>query len=182
MHAGKSLAETSTPRPDFASSRDAVLQRAISSSSRRSRFLHPPAYDTQDDDARLHLPPLEQVRQHEHRSFYSPSRSGTPVSVYEAPTGTYMWPSFKPSSKMPHSPVLFQVVDYKDAGSPASENESDNHSIQSSLEGTPPPPPASAHPSTSASCSRKRRPSTDIPSPEFGSAIIEPLRYGPPAV
>lgn len=176
MHAGKSSAETSTPGPDFASSRDAVLQRAISSSSRRSRFLHPPAYDSQDDDARLHLPPLEQARQHEHRSFYSPSRSGTPVSVYEAPTGTYMWPSFKPSSKMSHSPVLFQVVDYKDAGSPASENESDNHSIQSSLEGTPPPPPAYSYPSTSASCSRKRRPSTDIPSPELGSAIIEPLR------
>ncbi|KDQ28981.1 hypothetical protein PLEOSDRAFT_1082885 [Pleurotus ostreatus PC15] len=63
MHAGKSSAETSTPGPDFASSRDAVLQRAISSSSRRSRFLHPPAYDTQDDDARLHLPPLEHARQ-----------------------------------------------------------------------------------------------------------------------
>ncbi|KAJ8522982.1 hypothetical protein ONZ45_g458 [Pleurotus djamor] len=155
---------TLTPSPASPSSqhRDAVLQRALSSSSRRSHFMHPPAYDTRDSEERIQLPPLEPAGKT--GAYPSSSRPHTPLSVYKLPAGAYMWPSLKPSSQTTYAPVLY--VDYKDAGSPASEPESDNHSLRS-LDGTPPPP---AYSSTSGS--RKRRPSTDIPKVRVSSGRL----------
>ncbi|KAL0949968.1 hypothetical protein HGRIS_009988 [Hohenbuehelia grisea] len=149
---------------DGAKTREEVLERSLLTASKRSRFLPPPA----PKERPICLPQPQPRPDSLHTSGPPP-----PLSVFSAETATYAWPQFQPSSShTERKPYL--LVQYKDAPSPGSETESDCISAKdsASMRSTPPPPPSNS----SSSLSRKRRPSTDTPSPDLPiSWLLDPL-------
>ncbi|KAJ7180072.1 hypothetical protein C8R43DRAFT_386254 [Mycena crocata] len=113
------ISESSNAATLRAQARADAYHRAVSSASSKRTQTSP-----------SHIP---HHGQHPHTSSWTPPRASSAerflapptLSVFNAPTATYMWPNFQASSQMRHGPILY--ARYHE-GSPSSSESEDSHS------------------------------------------------------